>query len=327
MAILLEHTTGNAIYLSSLHLFGRDASHANTLLNNTNASQIHASIRWNGAHWELLDHSRYGTLVQEQAIPSFTRVALEKGQIIRFGPHAEQSFLILNLDPPSPMLIPIQHQAEPIALHTIHLLPNEQVPAVSIYENEHGQWVWEDEQHSKILQGNELLSVAGVWWRFISPRTVEATLEINTLALAPPPSAHFKFLVSQNEEHIRLKISLQDQQISLGERSHHYCMLILARQRLADAQLGYDPLSQGWLSIARCATMLGVDEKHLNMLLHRARGQIAKAFANQALHSLCIERRRGEVRFGNFRFQIIRGMQLEAEFDPSLDNSSLQNAH
>ncbi len=317
MAIILEHTTGQFIYLNSLHLFGRDPSHANTILNNRNASQIHASIRWNGNAWELFDHSRFGSFLNGQAIPSFTRVALEKGHILRFAPNAEQSFIITNLDPPSPMLIPVNHRATAITLQHLHLLPNQHKPEVSIYEGENGRWLVDAQGQIKVLQENDLLYVAGLCWRFINKIQIDDTQDIGIAATSAPPLAHFKFFVSQNEEHIRLKIAMQNQLISLGERSHHYCLLMLARQRFADAQLGYDSLSQGWLSIAACTAMLGIDERHLNMLLHRARAQIAKAFSAYSLHSLCIERRRGEVRFGNFSFQIIRGMHLEAEFAPS----------
>lgn len=39
------------------------AQGANTLLSNADASQLHASIRWNGIAWEITDHNRNGTLL------------------------------------------------------------------------------------------------------------------------------------------------------------------------------------------------------------------------------------------------------------------------
>ena len=143
------------------------------------------------------------------------------------------------------------------------------------------------------------------------------TTNINACCEPATPDALFNFIVSQNEEHVQLAIASGEKQINLGERSHHYSLLTLARKRFLDAGRGFDTLSQGWISMEQCSVMVGIEPKHLNMQLHRARQQIAQAFLMNTLFSHCIERRRGELRFGSFRFQIKRGSQLEAYFDPA----------
>lgn len=123
------------------------------------------------------------------------------------------------------------------------------------------------------------------------------------------------FEVSLNEEHVFL--TLQDegpQRIHLGERVHHYSLLVLARLRLADAARGIEAGGQGWIDNERLLKMLGVDGGHLNIQLFRARRQILSAVPEMAG---VIERRRGEVRFGEMGVRIYRGATLEAQSAPS----------
>ena len=67
MAILKNRATQRKIHLRTLHVFGRGRS-SDTLLENPDASQLHASIRWTGSTWELHDHSRNGTLLDGELV-------------------------------------------------------------------------------------------------------------------------------------------------------------------------------------------------------------------------------------------------------------------
>ncbi|MBB5606452.1 MULTISPECIES: hypothetical protein [unclassified Janthinobacterium] len=121
--------------------------------------------------------------------------------------------------------------------------------------------------------------------------------------------------VSLNEEHVYLNISLSgEQELDLGERSHHYCLLTLARQRLSDARRGIDVSGQGWLNRKELAHMLGLDPSHLNIQIHRLRQQIAEALPSGMQLDEVVERRRGELRFGALPFCIVRGSSIEGEY-------------
>ena len=125
------------------------------------------------------------------------------------------------------------------------------------------------------------------------------------------------FQISLNEEHAFLSISRGSKLLAnLGERTHHYSLLTLARRRLVDAKNGLDPSSQGWMELAQLSKMLGVEPEHLNILVFRARMQIARVLP----HGIClpdiVERRRGELRFGAYTFRIVRGSLVEGEYLP-----------
>lgn len=122
------------------------------------------------------------------------------------------------------------------------------------------------------------------------------------------------FSVSQNEEHVSIALATPACRIDLGERTHHYSLLALARQRLQDAERGFDLSSQGWVETHALAQGLGIDTAHLNIHIFRARSQFRRATAQAGQMLELIERRRYELRIGGFDFQIRRGLRLEADF-------------
>lgn len=122
---------------------------------------------------------------------------------------------------------------------------------------------------------------------------------------------------SQNEEHTSLRIlGAAPQSLDLGERVHHYVVLLLARRRLDDARRCFEPDSCGWIGIEQLANMLGIDGAYLNILIHRVRAQFAAALGCHHARPDPVERRRGEVRLGLCRFRIVRGSTSEGEFVP-----------
>jgi hypothetical protein len=126
------------------------------------------------------------------------------------------------------------------------------------------------------------------------------------------------FAVSLDEEHVCVGLSDGQHQLDLGERTHHYTLLTLARLRLADAKRRLDSHTQGWVDIERLAKMLGIEETHLNIQIFRLRKQLAQALPPGSQLPDLIERRRGSLRFGSIGFRIFRAARLEALFDPSM---------
>ncbi len=316
MAVLKEENTHKKLFLRGLHMFGRNPSRADTVLGNSDVSQIHASIRWNGKTWEITDHSRNGTLLDGRRLVANEKTALAAGQTIRFSLASESGWVVENLDPPCPMLLPASEDESVILLQGFHFLPDEDTAQASVYLSAGSQWMWEDEEGHRVLHDGDMVMVGDQTWQFNASNEIEVTSDLRLQAAPALRTVLFDFAVSQNEEHIYLSIAIDGNVINLGERTHHYSLLILARKRFEDAERGIDVASQGWISVDDLSRMLGLDAPHVNTLLFRGRNQIARECPDESSLSNVIERRRGEVRFGAFRFQIVRGVQVEAVFEP-----------
>jgi len=316
VAILQESGAKQLLFLRALHLFGRSLWRADTVLDQADVSLIHASIRWNGKSWLLFDHSRNGTFIDQKVVVPNGSVEISEGKTIHFGSDRRRSWTVINLDPPRPLLLPLDSLHQPISLRELHFLPSVDEPEVMIFLDDGGQWLWEDDTGIYELRDGDVLTLGRHSWRYINGMSAEETVKLDVGLAREPVKILFCFDVSQNEEHVELRIQTGRGEAVLGERSHHYSILTLARQRLLDAQRGFDVRSQGWLATERLAEMLRLEPKHLNMQLHRARHQISTALPAERCWERFIERRRGELRFGDFSFQIIRGSRLEARFDP-----------
>lgn len=133
----------------------------------------------------------------------------------------------------------------------------------------------------------------------------------STSTESPPqyPAMALQFTVSLDEEHVFLDLAIGGHRFALGERVHHYPLLLLARRRLEDIARGLDSSSQGWLDIERLSVMLGIERAHLNIQLFRMRRQIDLACKPGRP---VVERRRGQIRFCAPAVAIVRGCAIEA---------------
>ena len=318
MAILKNSVSQQRIVLRACHLFGRHLSLSNTFLDDPHVSHFHASIHWDGEKWDLLDNSRNGTLLDGAILIRGTRVPLQRGNKIQFGRGENSTWHVEDLGPPRNTLLP-QDDGPVIELERFHLLPNDVSPEGSIYLSEKGQWVWEDHDKVTLLNDGDIVHAGQRSWKFqYSPET-ESTLT-NELAACNRfgfKTSAFHFYISQDEEHVSIKIMNAGTTLDLGERAHHYLLATLARKRLDDANRGFDPASQGWIDTERLSRMLGFDASHLNIQIFRMRSQLAKVLPTEIPPPDVIERRRGEVRFASFKFQIVHGSSLEGEFSPA----------
>ncbi|NHZ89915.1 FHA domain-containing protein [Massilia sp. CCM 8733] len=314
MAALRNRDTRQVIYLRSAHVFGRNPDKADSVLFNLDASQIHASIRWDGHAWLVIDHSRNGTFIDDQRIGG--EAALETGRTLRFALGDAAGWEVVALDPPCAMLLPPRADMQALTLQRFHLLPDDLAPESTVALSPDGQWLWEDTAGSNVLRDGAPVRIGADVWTFAALSQIAPTSDLAQMGAGAGAPVLFNFTVSQNEEHISLTIAEAGRRADLGERTHHYSLLTLARLRLDDAARGTDATSQGWVEVGRLARMLGLDAQHLNIQIFRVRSQIARAFPDGANLSNVIERRRGEVRFGAFGFQIVRGAQLEGTFTP-----------
>lgn len=307
MAILRNTFTQQTIVLRSSHTFGRHPHNVQTLLNCADISQIHASIRFNHNRWEIIDHSRNGSSMDGKRLSNHHWQALCMPGQIQFGKGEESCWQVVNLDAPVNMLFCAQDQSQ-IALTQLHnLVPDEHQPCFSIAVNAQGQWVL-DQGTPRILEDGMMLELAGKHWEFVCAPDVAITAELlGTVQPVDMEDIVFHFTVSRDEEHVALKINVGDQVFDLYERVHHYCLLILARQRQEDAKNGVEPDAQGWLDCEKFAKMLGLDSSHVNIQIFRARHQLVETIPGASSWPHLIERRRGVVRFGSLKFDIVRG--------------------
>lgn len=161
-------------------------------------------------------------------------------------------------------------------------------------------WHCQYADHCFALTSGMILALDNQVWQFEIPAHQQSQSQ-------QPRVTSLHFQTSCDEEHIFLSIKNNGKTTDLGERVHHYPLLLLARQYRNDHQAGFDHSSCGWLDVEQLTKMMGIETSVLNVQLHRAKQQIAAILPNTHL----IERRVGQIRLNTNHFEIIHGSQLE----------------
>lgn len=151
------------------------------------------------------------------------------------------------------------------------------------------------------------------------------------LARLPAPGAQggaahngnprFIFKVSADDWHVQLLIQWGEQQLDLGERVHHYVLLLLAREYCQQRQqtclrrnggAAPDPMSLGWVEREHLHKMIGDSQAQLNVKLFRAIKQVDCALGSAGLrHYKPVLTRVGSLRFACPDFCILKDSTLE----------------
>lgn len=304
MAYLRNVQSDEKLYLQAHHTFGRHSDSVDTVLPQAPISKIHSVIEWNSQHWHIRDLSRNGTWLDQQKLAKAEKTPLQIGQTINFGHQSDTNWVVENLDPPCNLLIGLNAASHTEALSHYHLLPDTQQPLAALfYCNVRGQWLFElrsahatDEEEQTVIPANGRIQVGEQAWQLFLNHEQAPTVE---LVYQPPKveDCAFQFDVSLDEEHTQLQLHHGSTTIDLGERSHHYLLLHLLRLKAQHAQQGFDNNSQGWIQNEQLAKELGLDISHINILIFRARKQIAEAFPEIPGLADLLQRRRGGVRF------------------------------
>ncbi|WP_416269922.1 FHA domain-containing protein (plasmid) [Burkholderia cepacia] len=313
MAILMNDSSGEACLLRAYHVFGRDAARCDTVIRDASVSRVHAHIRWVGGLWELHDHSSNGTSLSGVPLRHGDHAVLQPGDVIRFGMAGIAPWRVEALDDPADTLWPIRGAAHPIVLAPRQILAARAAQPVTIVRSPAGEWLCDDTLPPRALHDGDEVSTGDATWRLALARN-GSTMRLAAPADPAVPAQLLEFLVSRDEEHVRMLLHVRGGVVDLGERAHHYSLVTLARARSADMQAGYDAATQGWIELDRLARMLGIDTSHVNVQIHRARSQFAALPGLGA--SQLVERRRGSVRFGDVPFRVMRGAHLECESVP-----------
>lgn len=317
MAYLRNLQTNDRLYLLTHHTFGRRSDSVDTFIDQPEISKIHAVIEWNGHAWEIRDLGRNGTWIDQQKISAAKNTPLKTGQIVNFANQAQNSWKVENLDAPGNLLLGLNDCSISKQLSHYHLLPNSTAPIAALFLcDTRGQWILESNtdnyingsNNETVINHNDHIALGDYKWRLFLNTEQQQTLDI-TEKQSNIDQVAFHFDVSLDEEHTQLKLGHQYETIDLGERSHHYLLLHLARLKAEHANQGVDNKSQGWINNEQLAKELGIEVSHINIQIFRARKQIADEFpgANDLL-----QRRRGEVRFNCSQASISKGDRIES---------------
>jgi hypothetical protein len=301
MAILVEDGSGRTIALAARVLVGRSDA-AQMQLADRRVSSEHASIRWLGDGWQVRDlGSRNGTFLDGRRLGAGESAPLATGHKLSFG-GLSGGWVLVDAGPPAVVAQCLVDGRRCTSEDGLLALPDAETASATVFRTPDGLFWFEDQDGARELRDADVVEVDGVAWRVLLPvlplETAEGerTLGANDLTLT--------FSVSRDEEHVDVEVRWQGGSASLASRAHHYPLLVLARQRLADAAAGVADSEQGWIWPDALAKMLGSTQNHLNVSIHRIRKEFAAlgVFDGAAV----VERRGGSgpVRVGVRRLEV-----------------------
>jgi hypothetical protein len=302
MGNLLQPNLKRRFTLDSRVLIGRSRK-CDLRLPHASVSGEHALIWWDGSCWMIRDlGSRNGTTLSGEPVTAEQPRVLVAGDVLALG-HYPVRWTIESIAAPAPRAVSIEG-VELSATDGMLALPDPEAPEVLVYADPYQGWVMESAETTRPVADLELLSLGGTAWRLHLPDALKSTVDLSSVTAALE-AVTLSFSVSADEEHIRLAITAGNQTHDLGTRVHHYALLTLARQRLADRD---DPEqsdeAQGWVYQEDLARMLQLSRTHLNLQIFRARKQFAALNIDNARD---IIERRGDsrqIRIGSARIVI-----------------------
>lgn len=281
-------------------IVGRDPA-CDLCLADSRVSGRHAQLRWTVVGgWEIKDlGSRNGSTLESQALEPGVWTVLNQGAALGFG-HRTNTWQVCDASSPR---LPMAKGSSGVveARGGMLLLPDAERPLACVRSVEQ-RWVLEAEDEPRALSDGEIIELDGERFRVFLPETLATTAEASAVALVDQLTLEFR--VSLDEEDVQLSARCGSARIDLGTRTHHYTLLTLARQRLADREAGVPSEEQGWLYRDVLMQMLDLDRVRLNIEIFRARRQLADAGVQDA--ATLIERRLGssQLRLGISRVRM-----------------------
>ena len=297
MAMIRNLSQGVEMVLQANHIIGRHPSTSHLILKNPKASRMHATVTWNGSVWLLQDNSTNGTFINGTKLKRNGVSTLKSGDRISFVSADEDLWQVLDVSAPSSMLMPETSGTPLIILDNIAVLPDEQSPQIALYQSPKGDWFCESDCGTWQLFDGAKLQTGNKIWRFVEGKGCDETLASDERQTISVNDIKVHFSVSQNEEHVSMTIHFDGQVYDLGERNHHYLLLLLARQYLEDKAANFAHKERGWIDKELLERMLQQSEVYINMLIYRFRKQYDQLTPDNLVLPQLVERRKGEIRF------------------------------
>lgn len=265
-------------------------------------SSEHAVVRWTDGRWELRDlGSRNGTFVEGKRLAPGQRVPLPAGTTFLLA-GSPSGYTLVDASPPVPSARHLASGEVREASHRVLALPDDDEPAVTIFEDPSGRWVLDGEERTEVVEDRAVVVVRGESWLLDLPSLGETTLEVaSALAL---DAAVLRFVVTRDEEHVEVSLVHEGRTIELPPRSFHYLLLTLARARLAESDLPEE--ERGWIDRDTLCRMLAVDPLKLNVDVCRARKQLATTGVVGAAEIVARRPTTGQLRLGASRIVVER---------------------
>ncbi|TGD75314.1 FHA domain-containing protein [Mangrovimicrobium sediminis] len=315
MAQIRDTDTQRTFFLRAHHTLGRDAERSDTVVSSPITSRIHVALEWDGDQWNARDLSKNGTWLGNKRLISNESTPIARGDKLHLGAPEMPALEVVDDGPPQSTLVGL-NGSDSLELASFVFLPDQNEPeAVVIYSFHRRAWMvhpmeQDSPQHlERMLHHGDRVGYGGREWQVFLAETEQMT-EISTAPESSLEDIEFVFHLSQDEENTALELKFSGHKLDLGERSHHYLLLHLARLRADQAASGYDSLTQGWIDNEQLKRDLGLEMPHINIMIFRARKQIAETLTTTLDSELLVERSKGRVRFGGSRFRIYKGAAL-----------------
>lgn len=249
----------------------------------------HAVLQWSGTQWVLRDlGSRNGSYVGEVRLAPGGRAPLAVGATLQFG-RESGPWQLVDAGAPRALAVALADGERRVAEGGYLALPHDEEPRAAIYQEGDGRWWLEQDGTAREVEDRAVVDADGLW-RVHLPAGAAGTWE-DGASLLVVAQLRLRFAVSRDEEQVELVAFCGERRLDLQVRAHHYPLLLLARQRLEDAEAGMTPAEQGWVRQDELLAMLRIKEDHLGVAIHRARAQLARAGVADA--AALIERRPG----------------------------------
>ena len=299
MGILEERASGRRVTLGARCLIGRHEA-CDLRLVDARVSSEHASLHWIGDRWELRDlGSRNGTWLGERRASAGERVGLAEGATLSFG-SAGRAWALVDASPPVVSARSASTGATRSGAGQVLLLPDDQAPLLSIFQELDGRWVLESGAELRQVRDHEPVAVADEVWVLSLPSSNGATLSAQGDPVLEDLELHIA--VSRDEEDVVVTLKHEGRSIPLAPRSHHYLLLTLGRLRRRDE--GSSAGERGWVDREQLCRMLAVDALKLNTDICRLRKQLADAGVQGAAGIIARRPGSGQVRLGIERVEI-----------------------
>lgn len=301
MGSLKQTGVNRSFALGSRCLLGRHPA-CDLQIDNPRVSGEHASLHWIGDRWELRNlGSRNGTFVDGRRLVAGERTVLAPGSTFTLG--GEDAFRLEDPSPPVASARQVAGGKLRTAASGLLVLPDDDHPEVSIFEDATGRWVAEDGDGSRFVADRAVVVVAeGEGWVLDLPSAAGSTWEVGVLPTLE--SISLRFGVSRDEEHIEVTVVHPGGTSSLGARTHHYLLLTLARAHLADAT--DSPAERGWMDREILCRMLATDPRRLNVDVFRVRRQVAALGIHGAAGIIARRPGTGQLRLGTSRVEVCK---------------------
>lgn len=269
-------------------------------------SAQHAVIRHDGEGWTIRDlASRNGTWVDGDRIAQGKALHLRKGSRLAFG-IADHEWELIDDSPPRVMVVPLDG-GPPLAFERdLIALPSAEDPRATIYRNAADSWMLEDGEALPIPLNNQcVFHCGGRTWRFSCPNPVHPTTQAQALSTESLlRDLAFDFKVSLDEEHVALRARDGNRVLDLGERTHHYLLVTLARARKADVEGGTLETAAGWVDTDTLCRGSSYTRGQISVDVFRIRKQLMDHAVIDGAR--IIERRPGQLRIGTANVTIDR---------------------